>query len=195
MLPKGNCSTDLCFLSRPLSLAGAGVSVFFVTTKVLSRQKYVCHDKHCFVATTLSSQPTGVCRAFVATKLCLLLQNSCHNKHYFVVTSILLSWQKTCFVFVAINAFVAAKLLSHMRLWLNACSFTQCIWKIPPKSLKCCLVVTWLVPCETAVVLVQVLCRRYKLHTSLQCHFIWSYVHSICLSVGKMTRICYVLLQ
>ena len=103
MLPKGNCSTDLCFLSRPLSLAGAGVSVFFVTTKVLSRQKYVCHDKHSSVATTLSSQPTGVCRAFVATKVCLLLQNSCHNKHYFVVTSILLSWQKTCFVFVATN--------------------------------------------------------------------------------------------
>ena len=45
-----------------------------------------------------------------------------------------------------------------MRLWVNDCSFTQHIFEYPLKWLQLCLVVTWLVPCETAATWVQVLC-------------------------------------
>ena len=75
------------FPADPLSLVGAGISIFFVATKLLSWQtclSYFCHDKSMLVATKLLSWQT----AFVMTKVCLLLQNFCHDKHMFVTTSI-----------------------------------------------------------------------------------------------------------
>ena len=45
---------------------------------------------------------------------------------------------------------------------------------------QCCLVVTWLVPHETAAISAHVLCTSYKQPcTSLQCHFIWSHICSM----------------
>ena len=48
------------------------------------------------------------------------------------------------------------------------------------------LVVTWLVPCETAAILAHVMCTWYlKPCTSLQCHFMQSQIHRVhmCLAV------------
>ena len=49
----------------------------------------------------------------------------------------------------------------------------------PPKCLQCCLLVTWLVPRETATVSAQVLCTSYNhapIYTLIQCHFIRSHI-------------------
>ena len=53
----------------------------------------------------------------------------------------------------------------HMWFWMSGLVSTEVVY------LRCCLVVAWLVPCETAAVLAHAPC------TSLQCHFIWSHRH------------------
>ena len=54
----------------------------------------------------------------------------------------------------------------------------------PPKRLQCCLVVTWLVPRET-------FCRLGTSCSSLQCHFIRSYMRRmhVCLAVTCLMRV------
>ena len=52
-----------------------------------------------------------------------------------------------------------------MWFWMSGLVSTEVVY------LRCCLVVAWLVPCETAAVLAHAPC------TSLQCHFIWSHRH------------------
>ena len=46
---------------------------------------------------------------------------------------------------------------SRMQLWMSVCSSTQCVLNICQSGYSTVLVVTWLVPCESAAVLVQVL--------------------------------------
>ena len=82
-----------------LSLQGAATSIIFVTANVpvvtkrlLSRQKYACHDKS-FVITKLCSSQQNFCvdkHTFVVTK-----DVSCCDKHVFVTTKSF-SWQNFC---------------------------------------------------------------------------------------------------
>ena len=91
-LVLGICSYMLSFLvsTEGVPLAGAATSIIFVAikrfvetnmfvcrdkTRLLSRQKYACHDK-----------------TFVATKLCLSQQSRvCHDKSILVATNTYLS--------------------------------------------------------------------------------------------------------
>ena len=72
-------------------------------------------------------------------------------------------------------ALFPASELTHCALVICNCervtSFTQHILNIPPEWLQCCLVVIWLVPCETVAVSAQVLCTPNKPCTSLECHY------------------------
>ena len=95
-----------------LLLARAATSIIFVTTKrLLSQQKYACHDKtfllqhvwQIFVATNvILSGQTCVC--------CILSwQKFCHDKHTFVMTKDM---------FCPWHVFVTTKLLSWQKLYL-----------------------------------------------------------------------------
>ena len=89
---------DIC-VPQFLSLQGAATSIIFVTANVLvmtkrllSRQKYACHDKS-FVITKLCSSQQNFCvdkHTFVVTK-----DVSCCDKHVFVTTESF-SWQNFC---------------------------------------------------------------------------------------------------
>ena len=81
-----------------------------------------------------------------------------------------------------------------MQLWVCGCRFVQCDFEYP---LKCCLVVTWLVkllPCG---------CTYMITMHQVTVHFIESRIHMLCVclartchcTLGRMTRIFYVLLQ
>ena len=75
---------------------------------------------------------------------------------------------------------------------MSDCSFTQHIFQYPLKWLQCCLVVTWLVPRETAAVSLHVLCTPYSHYvpqttvgTSADIMFhwwLWVLVLALCLS-------------
>ena len=86
----------------------------------------------------------------------------------------------------------ADSLCSHVILheWL---AFYSMFLEYPPKW--CSYVLAWLVPHETAAILVQVLCTPYN-HTPY--HFMQSHICKVyvCLAVTcRMTRICYVLMR
>ena len=73
---------------------------------------------------------------------------------------------------------------SRMRLCMSDCSFTQRVFKYPPMWLQRCLVLTWLVPRETAATSTHVPCTPCQPCTSLQCHFIRSYMRTVHVSLA-----------
>ena len=104
-----------CTLS--LSLVGAATSIIFVTTKVLSWQTHVCHDKNMFVVTKhIFCHDKSM---LVVTKLLLQQIYSCCNKlccDKYLPQQTILPWQNFCSdksKLVATNTFVATKLLSQ----------------------------------------------------------------------------------
>ena len=100
--------------THKLSLAGVATSVIFDTTKVLSQQARLCHDKKCVLSRQkVCRDKTCVCRdtkMFVATstRVCrnkrfVATNMSCrdkhvfrHDKHIFVMTKPCLSQQNFC---------------------------------------------------------------------------------------------------
>ena len=97
-------------------------------------------------------------------------------------------------------------------LWMSDCSFTLCVLIIKKKKkaistkvvyLQCCLVVTWLVPCENAAAWAHVLCTPYGQGSVYRVRlFKATYVGCVSLAVnqhtcifGRMPRIFYVLLR
>ena len=110
-------SVDRC----KLSLAGSATSIIFVATKVLSQQswqtcvyrdktrllswqKYACHDKHIFVMTNICCNKHN----FAVTKHVF-----CRDESMLVATKRL---QKMCFI--ATNMCVTTKLLSWQKWYL-----------------------------------------------------------------------------
>ena len=81
---------------------GAATSIIFVTTKVLSRQKYACHDKS----------------MFVTTKICLSRQNFSRGKGMLVATTVL-SWKNYVCRSKHVFVFVATKVLLRQKLCKN----------------------------------------------------------------------------
>ena len=67
----------------------------------------------------------------------------------------------------------------HMQLRMTQLQLYIVCSEYPPKWLQCCLLVTWLVPRETATVSAQVLYTSYnhaQIYTLIQCHFIRSHI-------------------
>ena len=87
--------TNMCLSRQNTSFVAT--KVMFITTKLLSPQNYVCHDKT-FVATKLCVTE------WPGSFTCLSRQNFHHQKND---TCIIFSWKQTCFV--------ATKLLSRQN--------------------------------------------------------------------------------
>ena len=120
--------------------------------------------------------------------------------HISVLLALAIEWLiDDCFLYSAIFYFLysailcsAADSLHFCRMWfwmsdcnllqriLEYCSLLQCILEY---SLKCCLVVTWLVPHETAAILARSVYTIQPCTTSH--HFMQSHIHMVqaCLAV------------
>ena len=83
------------FCAMCLLLAGAGTSVIFVMTNILSQQRCVFHNKHVFVMTKHvfchDKSMLGVTKLllwqnYVCHDKSFIVTDICHNKHMFLVT-------------------------------------------------------------------------------------------------------------
>ena len=163
-----------------------------VATKLCLPWQNFCHDKICFVMTnTCLSQQNFRCNKNVPMIHFFINKTDTKMKNWHAWSAVSMDvqgqWTMTCHYLCShlcvsfwsvycLFFYLAHSLLSSgMWLWMRDCSFTQSILNSTQVVyLQHCLVVTWLVPPETAAILAHILWTPYS-HAPV-CNVIWSHI-------------------